>query len=263
MKKLFTLLAVALTLPFLLSCNKDNRVDNIPTGSNFSHARTFHTEDGFKISFNADGSFLGLKPANKGVAGYDLIKGTYTYAEPTYTLYVEGTAWGTLEVKSGNTVHVSVTGLDTDFNVTSTVPNINNENQRASNHTWKPVSTIINYKGLTYSHDGVDLNNFVDWANENIGDIKETFKSNMKMTEAVITDNFIAFFFANGQQIAAEISLKDALSFDWNGIVLDGKESVDLFSGAASVAFSGDKLVFSFKGQFDGENAELIITFSL
>lgn len=278
MKKIFTLLTVAFALPFLFACNKDKGGATIATGAMFSSAQTFTIESANMFaSFNADGSFIAGKPNNGGedafgftkdkITTYDIIKGTYTYdpATSTYTMYIDGSTWGTLQVKAGYTIHLKIqsAGLDQDFTgVTLSEPNRDDEIQRASNHTWKAVETIVNYKGINYSNAGVDLNNFAAWVIKNFGG-EDPFKPNMVLENAVITDSYVAFFFKNGQQIVGKVSLKSGNSFTFTPLAIEGKDKVTMFEGEASINISADKLVFSVKGQYNKENAEMIITLGL
>lgn len=273
MKKFITLLAVALSLPFLFACNKDNNQAgsgsaSIKTGTRFSSAKTFST-GGMSISFNADGSFIATKPtALKGVINrFEVITGTYTFANAVYTLSTDGKVWGTLTVVNDDTVRLTINALEIDeeLSVSVSTPSEANENQRASNHTWKPVETIINYRALNFSHSGADFNALENWAREHFGeDIQEDpiFPDNMKMTECIFTDSQIGFVFANGQEVVTNnISVKDGLNFTLKQ--LDNVDNVEILNGNASVTFDQGKCILSINATFQEQKAEVIITFGL
>ena len=266
MKKIFSVLLIAaLVLPLMLSCKKENTPKTVPTGSFINSAKSFSSNSGYHITFNADGRFVAVKEATKAVRAYDLTKGTYTYNQPAYTLYVDGTEWGTLRVVSDGKVHVTISELhiDDDLDVEVLAPDLSNEIQRASNHSWKPVSSVIKYKGLTYSNSGVDLNHFSNWAKEHIGNIEEGFKEGMKMTEADMTDSGIAFFFENGQQFFALITWQGDGKCYLEPISLSGSDELNLFNGEARVSIDQDKMIFSVAGEFNAEEVEVTIVFGL
>lgn len=274
MKKFITLLAVALSLPFLFACNKDNNQAgsgsaSIKTGTWFSSAKTFSTGEGMSISFNADGHFIATKPTElkRVINRFEVITGTYTFANAVYTLSTDGKVWGTLTVVNDDTVRLTINALEIDeeLSVSVSTPSEANENQRASNHTWKPVETIINYRALNFSQSGADFNALENWAREHFGeDIQEDpiFSDNMKMTECIFTDSQIGFVFANGQEIVANnISVKDGLNFTIEQ--LDNVDNVEILNGNASVTFDQGKCILSINATFQEQKAEVIITFGL
>ena len=266
MKKIFSVfLIAALLLPLMLSCKKDNTPKTVPTGSFINSAKSFSSNLGYYITFNADGKFLALKEATKAVRTYELIKGTYTDNQSTYTMYVNDKEWGTLRVVSNDKVHVTISELhiDNDLDVEVHVPDLSNEIQRASNHSWKPVSSVIKYKGLNYSNSGVDLNHFLNWAEKMFGDIEEVFEDGMKMNEAYMSDSGIAFFFENGQQLFAHIDWQGDGKFYMKPISLSDSEKLNLFEGEATISIDQDKMIFSVAGEFNNEEVEVTIVFGL
>ena len=274
MKKIL-LYAVALALPLLFSCNKDKNNDNgsasVPTGGSFNNAGTYGN-DQMWASFNADNTFLAGQNVPRVGFACKLMWGTYTYADGTYTMYKNNTQeqWGTLKVLGGNMVEVQIPGEIDDpmkIEVQISKPSVN-DNQRAANHTWKPESLTLVYRGVSFSSANgvVDLNAFEDWAVKQ-GFIKESdkiFDPNMVMQKVILSDSKCCVLFANGEEFAAEITTSDLANFQMTGMTLDGNSAwVPFLEGQASIAFSNGKCILSVKGTYQEESAEAVMTFCL
>ena len=270
MKKILTLLAVAMALPVLFSCNKTNKdaEQPIPAGANFADAATFANDD-MGVTTNADGSYVAWNVDTRGEKQFMLMIGTYTVSGNVYTLKdAKGNVWATLTVKSATEVHFNCPGegLDMDIPVTTTKPDAGNPNDTQTNHTWKPVSLVVEYRGVNFSQDnGVDFNALEAWGRSKWSKdfpSNPIFEDNMKMTKAIFTNSKVAFSFANGKDIAANFNAASGLSFDLKQINI-GSDPVELMNGQATIEFSQGKCVLGIQGQFNNTTAKAIITFSL
>lgn len=268
MKKILTLLAVAVALPVLFSCNKDKQADakTIPTGAMIADAATFANDD-MGVTTNADGSFIAWTTDVKGVKSYMLMFGTYTVSGNVYTLKDEkGNVWATMTVVSADKVHFVGQGLDQDIDVTTTKPDVANPNETLTNHSWNPVSLIVEYRGVNFSQEGgVDFNALETWGrNQWPKDFPSNpvFEEDMKMTKAIFTNSKVGFCFANGKNIAAEFNAKNGLAFKLEQINI-GEDPVELMNGQATVEFSEDKCVLGIQGTLNENPAKAIITFKL
>ncbi|MBQ9597968.1 MAG: hypothetical protein IJR34_06950 [Bacteroidales bacterium] len=269
MKKIL-LFAVALALPLLFSCKKDNKdagSAGIPSGASYSTARTFQG-DGMWATFNGDKTFVAGKIATKDVSPYEVIWGTYTFENNVYTMYGEDTdvVWATLEVLDANTVKVTI-GKTTPVNVPVSVtqPAAGNDNQRAASHTWKPVSLTLVYKAAAFnSTNGVNLNAFEDWAVENKLVSNKIFDSNMVMKKVIISDAIVSILFDNGQTFVGHIpDNADLAGFTMQQITVKNTDNLPLFQGKVSISFSNGMCVIGVNGTYQGEDASAVLTLSL
>ncbi len=271
MKKIL-LFAVALALPLLFSCKKDNKdagSASIPSGASFNSSVTFENED-LWITFNGDNNYVAGKKTTKVEYAFEVMWGTYTYANNIYTLYLgtSETPLGTIEDLGNGKVHVNITtaGMDDDVNITATRPTAGNDSQRAANHTWKPVSLTLIYGALTFnSTNGVDLNEFESWAVQNKILENTTFKKNMVMQNVFISDSKLGIIFANGDTYVAEFNSKADLSnFDLTQVdIKNATGNFSIFEGKASVSFSNGQCVVEIKGRYQGNSATAILTLTL
>ncbi len=116
MKKMLTLFAVALALPLLFSCNKDNSANGgaqpvtLTQGENFNLAKTFSYEKGTKeeggqtivtrtiISTSSDGSFISWDQDETETKAVTILK-KYNFQTGTYSVTVkDGTTTVTLSL---------------------------------------------------------------------------------------------------------------------------------------------------------------------
>ena len=279
MKKIL-LFAVALALPLLFSCKKDNKdagSASIPTGASYSTARTFKG-DGMWATFNGDKTFVAGKLGNvmnntivagtKALAEYEVIWGTYTFENNVYTMYGEDTdvVWATLEVLDANNVKVKI-GKTTPVNVpvVTTQPAAGNDNQRAASHTWKPVSLTLVYKAAAFnSTNGVNLNAFEDWAIKNKLVSKSVFDPDMVMEKVIVSDAAVCIIFKNGQTFVGQIpDNADLAGFTMEQITVKNTDNLPLFQGKVSISFSNGMCVIGVNGTYQGEAASAVLTLSL
>ncbi|MBP5397012.1 MAG: hypothetical protein J6Y32_00020 [Bacteroidales bacterium] len=269
MKKILTLLAVAVALPVLFSCNKDKQADakTIPTGAMIADAATFANAD-MGVTTNADGSYIAWTTENKTAKVFSFMFGTYSVSGNVYTLKDEkGNLWATLTVISATQIHFTSEseGLDMDIPVTTTKPDIANPNETLTNHSWNPVSLIVEYRGVNFTQEGgVDFNALEAWGKANWPKdfTKPIFDENMKMTKAIFSNAKVGFSFANGKRIAADFNAKNGLSFNLEQLY-DGKDPVELMNGQATIEFSEDKCILGIQGDLNNVAARAIITFKL
>lgn len=270
MKKIL-MFAVALALPLLFSCNKDKKADDpgsssIPTGASFSNAVTYENDD-LWITFNGDNNYIA---GEKTKATYEIIWGTYKYANNVYTIYYKNTdqELGTIKDLGNKKVYVKIPGksLDTEISVEVTRPSAGNDSQRAANHTWKPVSLTLIYGALTFnSSKGVDLNEFENWAVQNEILRSKTFSEGMIMQNVFVSDTRIGIIFGNGKEYIAKFdSAADLANFTLSQVeIKDATGDFSIFEGNASVSFSNGKCVIEINGRYQGGSATAILTLSL
>ena len=275
MKKIL-MFAVAWTLPLLFSCNKDKDNDNgsssIPSGGSFDFAATYGNTNMW-ASFNGDNSFVAGKlnsPLMDTKADFStsLMWGTYTYENGTYTMLIKNTTdlWGTLKVLGGDQVEVNIPGKEGyqgTITVQITKPSVN-DSQRAANHTWKPESLTLVYRGMTYNSTNgvVDLNAFEDWALKNKLIDKKILEDNMVMQKVIFTDSKCFILFANTEELVSEITTSDLANFTMDGIT-GSSAWVPFLEGQASIGFTNGKCVFSVAGKYQDEPASAILTLGL
>ena len=265
MKKIL-LFAVALALPLLFSCKKDNKdagSASIPSGASFNTAATYIANN-IWASFNGDNTFLAGTTPLKSLSWPEnaLYWGTYTYEEGTYTMFDDNDhKIGTLKVNGDNTVTLTINETPTTMDVTVTAPAAGDDNQRAASHTWKPESITIVYKSAAYNQtDGVDLNKFEEWAKTST----PVFANNMLMTKVIVSNALVVFVFKNGQTFAAKIpSGASFANFSMTQLTVKGTEDLPIFQGTASISFSNGKCLISVNGQYEGESASAVLTLSL
>ncbi len=267
MKKIL-LFAVALALPLLFSCKKDNKDNTIPTGASFASARTFQAT-GMWASFNGDKTFIAGTVPTKKMLEYQVMWGTYSFTNNVYTMFSEDTevVWGTLEVLSDNSVKVTI-GKEEPFtvdNVEVTRPADGNESQRAASHTWKPVSLTLVYKSAAFnSTNGVNLNAFEDWAVENKLVSNKIFDSNMVMKKVIVSDAMVSILFDNGQTFVGHIPAgADLASFKLKQVAVENTDDLLIFQGTTSISFSNGMCVIGVNGTYQGEDASAVLTLSL
>ena len=265
MKKIL-LCAVALALPLLFSCNKDNKDASIPTGASFSSSSTF-SADGVFATFNADNTYLAGTNGTKAIAKYQLVWGTYTFENGVYTMYYQDTQniWGTLEKVNGNTVKVTIGKEEpmTVQNVTITTPAAGNE---SANHTWKAVGLTLVYKGATFnSPNGVDLNAFETWAKGLKLIEKESFEPQMVVNKVILSDCMVSFLFENGQTFVARIPDGANWSdFTMNQFAVEGTDNLPVFQGKTSISFTaGGNCLIAITGTYQDQEAKAVLTLSL
>ena len=241
MKKIL-LFAVALALPLLFSCKKDNKdagSGSIPSGASYSTAATY-IANGLWASFNGDNTYLAGTTPLKALLPEDVLYwGTYTYADGTYTMLDDkGGTIGTLKVNGDNTVTLTLGNSTPQTMTLVKVTTPSGDNQRAASHTWKPESITVVYKSAAYNQtDGVDLNKFEEWAKTS----KPVFAKGMVMKKVIISDALVTFVFDNEQTFAAQIpSGADFSSFTMSQLTVTGTEDLPIFQGTASISFSND-----------------------
>ena len=270
MKKIITLLAVACALPVLFSCNKDKKDDKtgsatIPTGDSFNNSCTISGDDVF-ATFNADNScLLGRGMDSKSVDYYEYFFGTYSFASNKYTIRdSKNNVYATIEILSNGTISLQTAemALPVEMTVTITRPSTGNENQRASNHTWKPESLILTYRGANKTWTGIDFNEAETWIASKFEVSGTYFGPDMKLTSLFISDKYVNFVFKNGQNVIAPVEIGNGLTFSLNQIPTMDDE-VDLLNGTCSVVFDNGKCIVTIEGSYDSVAANAVMTFGL
>ncbi|MCR4564852.1 MAG: hypothetical protein K5651_02040 [Bacteroidales bacterium] len=291
MKKIIPLLAVALALPFMFSCKKDNGnsdAGTIPTGQNFSNARTLTINDesalnGSSISFNGDVDYVALTPETTSmesafggtkdkIRNYMVMIGTYTYSDNVYLLKdSKGKDWAKLTIKADNKVALEFLGEDKpfpgekEFTVTSSKPDAGNETQRISNHTWKVKSSDVSYGALVKNQNGLDLNAYETEARAVLDpdgkwDKDPFFKQGMSLKSLIVTNEFVSLFFENGDNITCKVNLKEGSTFDI--APMDGK-TWEFINGKAQIVFMGNTMIFTAKGEIKNNKGTLTVRLGL
>lgn len=272
MKKIL-LFAVALALPLLFACNKDKNADpgasGIPTGGTFSNAGSY-LHSNMWVSFNGDGTYIaGSKTPFKDIINdFYIMWGGYEYADGVYTLYEKNTPskLGTIKDLGKGKVWVKIGAFDGEVPVTVSKPSGANENQRAANHTWTPVSLTLVYGAFAYnSINNVDLNAVENWAVEQKIIEKSTFKENMVMQKVFLSDTRLGLLFANGEEYVAEFdSTADLSNFMMTKVAIkDAKGDMSFFEGQTSIAFSWGKCIISIAGKYNSKPVSVVLTLAL
>ena len=233
----------------------------------FNPVRTFEANDMW-FSFNADNMFIaGIIPTDSG-DNYQATWGSYSYEDNKYTMYGKDAkvVWGTLEVVSDNAVKLKI-GEDEPLivsNLSVSVPDASNIIQQHINRIWNPVSLTVQCRGAVFNRDGVNLDDFEEWATS-IGFTDDTLvHPGMVMRKVIISDARICFIFENGQIFIGRIpSGTDLTNFTMTQIPVEDTDNLPIFQGQTDFVFSGDRCYVCIIGKYQDQSISTILTLSL
>jgi hypothetical protein len=121
------------------------------------------------------------------------------------------------------------------------------------NGSWTLKETILEFRGLNYSFNGLDLNEVERLAREQQIEFKYHMDDNMVVSKIIITDSMLAASFKNGKSYAAEHNLRTGSNFSLS-------EFTNGLEGTATVQFVDDLCVISIDTKLDESPAKIRLT---
>ena len=106
------------------------------------------------------------------------------------------------------------------------------------NGSWTIKETILEFRGVNYTMNGLDLNEVEKFAKDQGYEFKTHMDPDMVITKVIITDALVGAQFKNGQSYAAEHNLRLGSDFNLS-------EFSNGLEGTAKVQFVDDLCVLT------------------
>ena len=282
MKRLIYIVAAILVLPVFFSCGGNAKPEKPNTPSTPSTPSTPTTpttpttpenpptpppvpQIEFRRTVRFDKNIISANGSKDFVAVFDKMlltkagdsreirTGSFSFdnASKTYTL----SGFGKLELLDDKKVAFTPQGGSrTVYDVEeSEIVSDENSNANKMNGSWTLKETILEFRGLNYSFDGLDLNKVEQLAREQQIEFKYHMDDNMVVSKIIITDSMLAASFKNGQSYAAEHNLRSGSNFNLS-------EFTHGLDGTASVQFVDELCVITIETTLDGSPAKIRLT---
>ena len=185
------------------------------------------------ISFNSSCDFVAVYEEALMTKSGDtrtIKTGSYTFSQDdkAYTLK----DFGKLEVlKDDKIAFTPKDGSRKEYKAETTLI-VENESAEAYlvNKSWTINKSILKFRGVNYTFDGLDLNEVEKIAREQGIEFKYHMNDGMVAKKLIVTDALIAAYFNNGESYAAEHTLRSGTKFDLS-------EFTNGIKGSASIQF--------------------------
>lgn len=251
MKRNYLLVAAILALPVFFACG--SQVDpqtpddpstpatpETPTEIKIEFRKTFRFE-GSIISAGNDGDFVAvMKPEilTKSNDGLKVITGDFSFDN-------SGKVWtfknlGKVELLENKKIAFTPSGGERklyDAEITEIVSDTGS-NAGKMNGSWTIKETILEFRGVNYTMNGLDLNEVEKFAKDQGYEFKTHMDPDMVITKVIITDALVGAQFKNGQSYAAEHNLRLGSDFNLS-------EFSNGLEGTAKVQFVDDLCVLT------------------
>ena len=185
------------------------------------------------LSFNSSNDFIAVYEESLLTKSEDPRKistGTYTFSQDdkAYTLK----DFGKLEVLADDKVAFTPKdGSRKEYKAETTLI-VENEASEANlvNKSWTINKSILKFRGVNYTLDGLDLNEVEKIARDQGIEFKYHMNDGMVAKKLIVTDALIAANFNNGESYAAEHTLRSGTKFDLS-------EFTNGIKGSATIQF--------------------------
>ena len=281
MKKYHLLVAAILVLPVFFSCggkNNPEKPDNPSTPTTpttptnpttptdptdppqppepqIEFRRTFRF-DGNVFSTNRDGDFVAvLRPdfVTKAADNHKIVIGGYSFDN-------SGKTWsysslGKIELLDDKKIAFTPNGgTRTVYDVeVSEIVSDESSNANKMNGSWTIKETILEFRGVNYTLNGLDLNEVEKLARDQGIEFKFHMDDNMVVKKVLVTDSLLAAEFNNGQAYAAEHNLRLGSDFNLS-------EYTNGLEGSAKVQFVDELCVITIETTLDESPAKIRMT---
>lgn len=284
MKSYHYLIAAILVLPVLFSCGgKNNHTPDNPTPTPVTPVtpdpptpptpptppepepeppiefrRTIRFDHNI-ISFNSSKDFVAIYEESlltKSGDSRKIASSSYTYSDDNKTYVLKD--FGKLEVVDDKQIAFTPSGGSRKVYDAQTTLIVDNEASAAYlvNKSWIINESILKFRGVNYSFDGLDLNEVERIARDQNIEFKYHMHPDMIAKKLVFTDALVAAQFNNGECYAAEHNLRSGTSFNLDEFTYDLK-------GSAVIQFDPDDSQWCYitiKTTLDESPAEVVFT---
>lgn len=266
----FNLLIAALLLPIFFACTEKPEPDPTPTPNPPSPIIPPEPEPipiEFRRTITFDNNIVSTNSSNDYVAIYEkelmqtksgdtreISTGSYTFDQKTKTFDLKG--FGNLEVISDEEISFTpATGGSAKTYKAKTTLIESDESSNASliNRSWAITKTILKFRGVNYTFDGLDLNEVEKIAREQGIEFKYRLDDGMVVDKIIMTDSIIGAYFKNKQSYAATHTLRKGSEFNLSEFTYG-------LDGTATVQFVDELCVVTIKTTLDESPAEIVLT---
>ena len=194
------------------------------------------------ISFNGSGDFIAVYEEALMTKSGDSRKiktGSYTFSQDDKTFTLQD--FGKLEVLADDKIAFTPKdGSRKEYKAETTLI-VDNEKAEANliNKSWTIEKSVLYFRGVNYTFDGLDLNEVEKLARDQGIEFKFHMNDGMVAKKLIITDALIAAYFNNGESYAAEHTLRSGKEFNLDEFTYDlkGKASIDFDKDDPSLCF--------------------------
>ena len=211
------------------------------------------------ISFNSSKDFIAVFEEGLLTKSGDhrkIASSTYTYSDDDRTYVLKD--FGRLEVVDDKQIAFTPNGGSRKVYDSETTLIVDNETAAAYlvNKSWTINESILKFRGVNYSFDGLDLNKVEEIAREQGIEFKYHMNPNMVAKKLIFTDALVAAVFNNDEVYAAEHTLRSGTNFDLS-------EFTYALKGTATIQFDPEDPAWCYitiKTTLDESPAEVVFT---
>jgi hypothetical protein len=263
MKKFFSILAIALAIPMIIACNKEDKTD--PAGSVPSEAyKAYEMDVTFgdnQISFNQSGNYCAViarELLTKADGDFAYLSGVYTVTGSDILTFVLN-GIGTLEVpnKDGDATILFQPEIGDLVSMSGKVKHDTTTGSTADlSRTWIPDSTMVSFKipgtpeFATSKMKGFDLNEIEAFAKKNGVNINPFPAGLSAEFFAFYPNDYLSVKFKNGDTYIATVKGMQ--------VVAVSKPDLKYLAGSATAKIVKGKLVFTIKGRFEAKDGKVV-----
>ena len=188
------------------------------------------------ISFNSSKDFVAVYQESLLTKSGDprkIVSSSYSYSDDNKTYVLKD--FGKLEVVDDKQIAFTPEGGSRKVYDAETTLIVDSETAPAYlvNKSWTLNESILKFRGVNYSFDGLDLNEVEKIARDQGIEFKYHMNPNMVAKKLVFTDALVAALFNNGECYAAEHTLRSGTNFSLDEFTYDLK-------GTATIQFDPD-----------------------
>ena len=211
------------------------------------------------ISFNSSKDFVAVYQESLLTTSGDprkIVSSSYSYSDDNKTYVLKD--FGKLEVVDDKQIAFTPEGGSRKVYDAETTLIVDSETAPAYlvNKSWTLNESILKFRGVNYSFDGLDLNEVEKIARDQGIEFKYHMNPNMVAKKLVFTDALVAALFNNGECYAAEHTLRSGTNFSLDEFTYDLK-------GTATIQFDPDDpewCYITIKTTLDESPAEVVFT---
>ena len=211
------------------------------------------------ISFNSSKDFVAVYQESLLTKSGDprkIVSSSYSYSDVNKTYVLKD--FGKLEVVDDKQIAFTPEGGSRKVYDAETTLIVDSETAPAYlvNKSWTLNESILKFRGVNYSFDGLDLNEVEKIARDQGIEFKYHMNPNMVAKKLVFTDALVAALFNNGECYAAEHTLRSGTNFSLDEFTYDLK-------GTATIQFDPDDpewCYITIKTTLDESPAEVVFT---
>lgn len=211
------------------------------------------------VSFNSSKDFVAVYQESLLTKSGDprkIVSSSYSYSDDNKTYVLKD--FGKLEVVDDKQIAFTPEGGSRKVYDAETTLIVDSETAPAYlvNKSWTLNESILKFRGVNYSFDGLDLNEVEKIARDQGIEFKYHMNPNMVAKKLVFTDALVAALFNNGECYAAEHTLRSGTNFSLDEFTYDLK-------GTATIQFDPDDpewCYITIKTTLDESPAEVVFT---